>query len=108
MRRATDGRREGDPPTPADAKARLVRTYAKKVRSDARWSRATDPWFCRMRERPNGVVVVVAISADLRLGADVEAEGTSRGDESVASGCHDDCRRIDRRTSWSESFEGRS
>ncbi len=34
--------------TPADAKARLVHTYARKVRSDARWSRATEPVFRRM------------------------------------------------------------
>jgi hypothetical protein len=76
-----------DLPTPADAKARLVRTYAKKVRSDARWSRATDPLFWRMRERPSGVVVGAA--AVLRLGADIEAEGLSCGG-SAASRCDDD------------------
>lgn len=32
---------------PALAKARLVRTYARNVRSDARWSRATLPEFSR-------------------------------------------------------------
>lgn len=32
-------------PTPVDAIAKLVRTYAKKVRSAARWSRATLPVF---------------------------------------------------------------
>jgi hypothetical protein len=34
-----------DSPTPEDAIARLVLTYAKNVRSDARWSRATLPEF---------------------------------------------------------------
>ena len=32
-------------PTPALANAKLVRTYARKVRSAARWSRATEPVF---------------------------------------------------------------
>lgn len=36
-----------DAPTPALANARLVRTYARKVRSEARWSRATLPEFSR-------------------------------------------------------------
>jgi hypothetical protein len=48
------GRAREDVPTPADANERLVRTYAKKVRSDARWSRATEPVFCRVSERLNG------------------------------------------------------
>jgi hypothetical protein len=43
-----------DEPTPADAKERLVRTYARKVRSDARWSRATEPVFRKVSERLNG------------------------------------------------------
>lgn len=34
-----------DSPTPEEAIARLVRTYARKVRSEARWSRATLPEF---------------------------------------------------------------
>jgi hypothetical protein len=41
-------------PTPADAKERLVRTYARKVRSDARWSRATEPVFRKVSESLNG------------------------------------------------------
>ena len=48
------GRARKDVPTPADANERLVRTYAKKVRSDARWSRATEPVFFRVSERLNG------------------------------------------------------
>jgi len=35
--------------TPVDAMARLVRTYAKNVRSEARWSLATLPWFCSLK-----------------------------------------------------------
>lgn len=46
----------GDGPTPADAKERLVRTYARKVRSDERWSRATEPVFRKMSETLNGTV----------------------------------------------------
>ena len=44
-----------DGPTPADAKERLVRTYARKVRSDARWSRATEPVFRKVSETLNGI-----------------------------------------------------
>lgn len=36
-----------DTPTPVDAIVRLVRAYARNVRSDARWSRATLPEFSR-------------------------------------------------------------
>lgn len=51
---ATFGRSDGlsdtrdffqDVPTPMEAIVRLVRTYARKVRSEARWSRATLPEF---------------------------------------------------------------
>ena len=56
-----DGRTDG--PTPADAKERLVRTYARKVRSDARWSRATEPVFRRVSERLNGTFGVVPPAA---------------------------------------------
>jgi len=35
--------------TPADDMARLVRTYARNVRSEARWSRATLPEFSSVR-----------------------------------------------------------
>ena len=31
------------------AMTRLVRVYARKVRSEARWSRATEPEFSRVR-----------------------------------------------------------
>ena len=31
-----------------------MRTYARKVRSDARWSRATEPVFRKTSERRNG------------------------------------------------------
>ncbi|PIL35190.1 hypothetical protein GSI_02980 [Ganoderma sinense ZZ0214-1] len=41
-------RRESDAPTPVEAMVRLVRVYARKVRSDARWSRATLPEFSRV------------------------------------------------------------
>jgi hypothetical protein len=37
-------------PTPAEAMARLVRMYARKVRSEARWSRATLPEFSSRNE----------------------------------------------------------
>jgi hypothetical protein len=54
LERGEAGAEEGrDRPTPADAKARQVRTYARKVRSDARWSRATEPVFRRVSERLN-------------------------------------------------------
>ena len=42
--------RDRDPPTPVDAMVRLVRAYARKVRSDARWSRATLPEFSSVRQ----------------------------------------------------------
>jgi hypothetical protein len=51
--RKKEKRRKGVP-TPADANERLLRTYARKVRSDARWLRATEPVFCNVSERPNG------------------------------------------------------
>ena len=35
--------------TPVLAMTRLVRVYARKVRSEARWSRATEPEFSRVR-----------------------------------------------------------
>lgn len=38
-----------DVPTPAIDIARLVRTYDRNVRSEARWSRATHPAFSRRR-----------------------------------------------------------
>jgi hypothetical protein len=66
-----------DAPTPADAKARLVRTYARKVRSDARWSRATEPVFCRVRESLNGIAVARTRSGSC-LGEDIEPDGGSR------------------------------
>lgn len=31
-----------------------MRTYARKVRSEARWSRATEPVFCKVSERRKG------------------------------------------------------
>lgn len=34
-------------PTPTDAKLNEVRSHARKVRSEAKWSRATDPVFSR-------------------------------------------------------------
>lgn len=52
-----------DEPTPADAKERLVRTYARKVRSDARWSRATEPVFRKVSERLNGTFGVPAAAS---------------------------------------------
>lgn len=62
-----------DAPTPADANERLVRTYARKVRSEARWSRATEPVFCRVSERVKGSPVgAVATSSILCLDEDVE------------------------------------
>jgi hypothetical protein len=67
-----------DIPTPEDVKPRLVRTYARKVRSHERWSRATEPVFCRVRESLNGSVAAAA-SSDLCLAEDVEAKGVSRG-----------------------------
>lgn len=39
-------------PTPAEAMAKLVLTYARKVRSDARWSLATLPTFSSLSENP--------------------------------------------------------
>ena len=48
MRSFQMGRVMDDLPTPVDAIVRLVRTYARKVRSDARWSRATLPAFSRV------------------------------------------------------------
>ena len=44
------GKKKGrrDAPTPVEAIVRLVRVYARKVRSDARWSRATLPEFSRV------------------------------------------------------------
>jgi len=75
------GRAGEDVPTPADANARLVRTYAKKVRSDARWSRATEPVFCRVSERLNGSGAAAEASSlpAFRRVEDVGAEGPSRG-----------------------------
>jgi hypothetical protein len=52
-----------DGPTPADAKERLVRTYARKVRSDARWSRATEPVFRNVSETLNGTFGIPAAAA---------------------------------------------
>lgn len=40
----------GDTPTPDEAMAKLVRMYARKVRSEARWSRATLPEFTNVSE----------------------------------------------------------
>lgn len=61
-------------PTPADANERLVRTYARKVRSEARWSRATEPVFCRVSERLKGSTVGDAATSPI-LRVDGEAEG---------------------------------
>ena len=41
---------EAHAPTPAVTMPRLVLTYAKKVLSDAKWSRATLPEFFNVRE----------------------------------------------------------
>lgn len=41
-------------PTPDEAIAKLVRMYARKVRSDARWSRATLPEFSKRSDTPSG------------------------------------------------------
>ena len=46
-------RKEWHTLTPADVIAKLVRTYAKNVRSDTRWSRAVLPEFLRVQEGPN-------------------------------------------------------
>ena len=77
-----------DVPTPADAKERLVRTYARNVRSDARWSRATEPVFCSVSERPNGRAAGAgetsssSSSALCWAGIVGGAEGPSRGGSS--------------------------
>ena len=60
-----------DGPTPADAKERLVRTYARKVRSDARWSRATEPVFRKVSERLNGTFGVPAPTSAAAAGKEV-------------------------------------
>jgi hypothetical protein len=70
-----------DAPTPADAKERLVRTYARKVRSDARWSRATEPVFRRVSETLNGTFGVVPAGAGTELSSAFgweEVDGPSR------------------------------
>ena len=83
------GRAGEDVPTPADANERLVRTYAKKVRSDARWSRATEPVFRRVSERPNGSAVATETSSlsAFRWEEDVGAEGPSRGSSASMREC---------------------
>ena len=43
-------RKERNAPTPELAIARLVLMYARKVRSEARWSLATDPEFSSRKE----------------------------------------------------------
>ena len=45
--------RDRDAPTPVDAMVRLVRAYARKVRSEARWSRATLPEFSSVSSSPD-------------------------------------------------------
>jgi len=77
----TETRKSCTRATPADANARLVRTYAKKVRSDARWSRATEPVFCRVSERMNGRAAAGETSSlsAFRLVDDVGADGPSSG-----------------------------
>jgi hypothetical protein len=62
-----------DRPTPADAKERLVRTYARNVRSDARWSRATEPVFRKVSETLNGTFGVTDAATAAAAGTEVSS-----------------------------------
>lgn len=58
-----------------------MRTYARKVRSEARWSRATEPVFCKVSERRNGSLAAAktlsSSSSAFRRAEDVGADGPS-------------------------------
>jgi len=89
--------------TPADAKERLVRTYARKVRSEARWSRATEPVFCSVSEMLKGSAAAAAVPLSVFwCRGDVDAEGPS-GSGSWLASARDCRRRIDRGGSSSTS-----
>ena len=65
-----------------------MRTYARKVRSDARWSRATEPVFCSVRDKPKGSAAAAAApSSAFGCRSDVDAEGPSGGWLASARDC---------------------